>query len=62
MLDAEVGHDRITRFLPGQDVYVYVHRLVAWQQVKPPFRSVENSDTVLAFDETIREKAGTYEA
>jgi len=57
MLDDEVSHDRITRFLSGQD---FASKEL-WQQVKPVARSVENSDGVLIFADTIQEKAWTDE-
>jgi hypothetical protein len=57
MVDGEVSHDRITRFLSGQD---FTSRDL-WQQVKPVVRSIENSDGVLIFDDTIQEKAWTDE-
>jgi hypothetical protein len=57
MLEGEVSHDRITRFLSGQD---FTSKDL-WQQVKSMVRSVENSDGVLIFDDTIQEKAWTDE-
>jgi hypothetical protein len=57
MVEGEVSHDRITRFLSGQD---FTSRDL-WQHVKPVVRSVESSDGVLIFDDTIQEKAWTDE-
>src|ERR1035438_3669530 len=57
MVEGEVSHDRITRFLSGQD---FTSRDL-WQHVKPVVRSIENSDGVLIFDDTIQEKAWTDE-
>ena len=51
MVDGEVSHDRITRFLSGQD---FTSKDL-WQQVKSMVRSVQNSEGVLIFDDTIQE-------
>jgi hypothetical protein len=58
MVEGEVSHDRVTRFLSGQD---FTSKDL-WQHVKPVVRSVENSDGVLIFDDTIQEKAWTDES
>lgn len=57
MLDGEVSHDRITRFLAERE---YTSRDL-WRQVKSTVRQVENEDGVLIFDDTIQEKAWTDE-
>jgi hypothetical protein len=57
MVDGEVSHDRITRFLSSQD---FTSKQL-WQQVKSVVRSIESSDGVLIFDDTIQEKAWTDE-
>lgn len=57
MVEGEVSHDQVTRFLSGQD---FTSKDL-WQQVKSMVRSVENSDGVLIFDDTIQEKAWTDE-
>jgi hypothetical protein len=57
MVEGEVSHDRVTRFLSGQD---FTSKDL-WQHVKPMVRSVENSDGVLIFVDTIQEKAWTDE-
>ena len=57
MVEGEVSHDRVTRFLSGED-FTSKH---LWQQVKSVVRSVESSDGVLIFDDTIQEKAWTDE-
>jgi hypothetical protein len=57
MVEGEVSHDRITRFLSGQN---FTSKDL-WQQVKSVVRSVENNDGVLIFDDTIQEKAWTDE-
>ncbi len=57
MVEGEVSHDRVTRFLSGQD---FTSKDL-WQQVKPVVRSIEKNDGVLIFDDTIQEKAWTDE-
>lgn len=58
MLEGEVSHDQITRFLSAQE---YVSKDL-WQQVKPTVRLVEREDGVLISDDTIQEKAWTDES
>ena len=55
MVGGDVSHDRITRFLSGQD---YTSKDL-WLQVKAMVREVENAQGVLIFDDTIQEKAWT---
>ena len=57
MLEGEVSHDRITRFLSRE---VYDSRTL-WQQVKPMVRKMEQPDGALIFDDTIEEKPHTDE-
>lgn len=57
MVDGEVSHDRITRFLSERE---YSSQDL-WQQVKSTVRHIEQSDGVLIFDDTIQEKAWTDE-
>ena len=57
MVAGEVSHDQVTRFLSSQD---FTSRDL-WQHVKPMVRSVESSEGVLIFDDTIQEKAWTDE-
>ena len=60
MLEGEVSHDRITRFLSGE---VYDSRTLR-QQVKPVVRKIEQPDGALIFDDTddtIEEKPHTDE-
>jgi hypothetical protein len=57
MVEGEVNHDKITRFLSGQD---FTSKDL-WQQVKSVVRSAKNNDGVLIFDDTIYEKAWTDE-
>ena len=57
LVDGEVSHDRITRFLSGA---VYDSRTL-WRLVKPMVREIERDDEVLIFDDTIVEKPHTDE-
>ena len=57
MVEGEVSHDRITRFLSKQE---YTSKDL-WQEVKPTVRSIESVEGVLIFDDTIQEKAWTDE-
>ena len=52
MVDGDVSHDRITRFLSKQE---YTSRDL-WLQVKASVRSVQSEEGVLIFDDTIQEK------
>ena len=55
MLEGEISHDRITRFLAERD---YTSKDL-WCQVKSTVRRVEDAEGVLIFDDTIQEKAWT---
>ena len=55
MVEGDVSHDRITRFLSRQE---YTSRDL-WLQVKAMVREVESVEGVLIFDDTIQEKAWT---
>ena len=57
MVEGEVSHDRITRFLSEQE---YTSKDL-WREVKSTVRLVEQDDGVLIFDDTIQEKAWTDE-
>ena len=57
VLEGEVSHDRITRFLSTE---VYDSRTL-WKLVKPMARAIEQPDGVLIFDDTIQEKPHTDE-
>ena len=57
MLEGEISHDRITRFLSKG---VYDSRTL-WQQVKPMVSKIEPPDGALIFDDTIEEKPHTDE-
>jgi IS4 transposase len=52
LVDFEVSHDQITRFLSGTD---YTSRDL-WSLVKTTVRAVETDDGVLIFDDTVEEK------
>ena len=58
MVDEDVSHDQITRFLSAQE---YTSKDL-WQQVKRTVRAVQRDDGVLIFDDTIQEKAWTDES
>ena len=58
MLDGEVSHDRVTRFLAQRD---YTSKDL-WRQVKSTVRKIEDAEGVLIFDDTIQEKAWTDES
>lgn len=57
MLDGDVSHDQVTRFLSNQS---FTSKDL-WKLVKPALRQVEADDGVLIFDDTINEKQWTYE-
>ncbi len=57
MLNGQVSHDEITRFLSERD---YTSKDL-WLSVKRMVRQVEAEDGVLIFDDTIQEKAWTDE-
>lgn len=57
MVDGDVSHDRVTRFLSERE---YTSRDL-WHQVKSTVRQIEQEDGVLIFDDTIQEKAWTDE-
>ena len=49
MVEGDVSHDKVTRFLSEQD---YTSKDL-WRQVKSTVRQVESDDGVLIFDDTI---------
>ncbi len=57
LVDGEVSHDKITRFLSKEDF----DSKALWKLVKNEVRSVENDNAVLIFDDTIQEKIYTDE-
>lgn len=52
ILDNEISHDKITRFLSGEDF----GSKELWKKVKPVVRKLESEDGVLIFDDSIEEK------
>ena len=57
MVDGQVTHDQITRFLSAEE---FTSKDL-WTLVKPTVREVEQEDAVLIFDDTIQEKPYTDE-
>jgi hypothetical protein len=57
MVDGDVSHDRITRFLSERE---YSSKDL-WKQVKATVREIEKEDGVVIFDDTIQEKEWTDE-
>jgi hypothetical protein len=57
MVNGQVSHDQITRFLSGEE---YTSKDL-WHEVKTTVRKVEREDAVLIFDETVQEKPDTDE-
>jgi len=57
LLDGDVSHDKITRFLAEKDFT----SADLWHVVKPMVRRVENQTAVLVIDDTIEEKKYTNE-
>lgn len=58
MLDGEVSHDQITRFLSKNEF----NSKDLWAQVKRTVREVEKDDACLIFDDTVQEKKWTDES
>ena len=58
MLDGEISHDKITRFLNDGE---YTSKEL-WQLVKKDVRAIEREDGVLIFDDTIQEKQYSKES
>ena len=58
MVEGDVSHDKITRFLSEQDCT----SKDLWHEVKSTIRMIEKDDGVLIFDDTIQEKAWTDES
>jgi hypothetical protein len=58
MVNGDVSHDQVTRFLSAQ---AYTSKDLR-PQAKPTVRSIELDDGVLIFDDTIQEKAWTDES
>ncbi len=57
MLDNEISHDKITRFLSGEDF----KSKDLWKKVKKKVREIETEDGVLIFDDSVEEKRYTDE-
>jgi len=57
MLNGQISHDRVTRFLTEEE---YTSKDL-WKVVKVPVRKIEREDGVLSFDDTIQEKPYTDE-
>jgi hypothetical protein len=57
VLDGEISHDKITRFLSERE---YTSKDL-WKEVKSTVREIEREDGCLIFDDTIQEKAWTDE-
>ena len=57
LMDGQVSHDQITRFLSGEE---YTSKDL-WREVKATLRQVEREGAVLIFDDTIQEKPYTDE-
>jgi hypothetical protein len=57
MLDEQISHDQITRFLSEEE---YTSKEL-WLEVKGTVRKIEHEDGVLIFDDTIQEKPYTDE-
>ncbi len=57
MVDGEVSHDQVTRFLSERP---YTSKDL-WGEVKSAVREIESAEGVLIFDDTIQEKAWTDE-
>ena len=58
LLDGEISHDKITRFLSKED---YSSKEL-WQLVKKDVRRIEEEDGVLIFDDTVQEKPYSKES
>ncbi len=58
LLDGEVSHDQITRFLTSP----VNSSAQLWRIVKPMLRQVEQDDAVLVLDDSIKEKPYTDES
>ena len=58
MMDGEVSHDQITRFLSKREF----SSKDLWKQVKKTVREVESEEACLIFDDTVQEKKWTDES
>jgi len=57
MLDHEISHDQVTRFLSER---VYTSKDL-WLEIKPIVRKIESNEAALLFDDTLQEKPYTDE-
>lgn len=57
MTEGEISHDKITRFLSGNEL----GSKELWKMVKPTVRKIEREDGIIAIDDTIEEKPYTEE-
>ena len=57
MLDGQISHDQITRFLSKKD---YTSKGL-WHALKKDIREIEDDSGVLIFDDTVQEKAHSQE-
>lgn len=57
LLDKEISHDMITRFLSGE----MFDSKVLWKKVKKKVREIETEDGILIFDDSVEEKKYTDE-
>ena len=57
MVEGQISHDQITRFLSGEE---HTSKDL-WMEVKGTVRKVEREEGVLIFDDTIQEKPYTDE-
>lgn len=57
ILDNEISHDKITRFLSGEDF----RSRDLWKKVKKKVKEIERDDGVLIFDDSVEEKRYTDE-
>ena len=55
MMDNEISHDQVTRFLSGEEF----NSKKLWLNVKSTIREIETDEACLIFDDTIQEKAWT---
>ena len=58
LLEGEISHDKITRFLSKED---YTSKEL-WQLVKKEVRKIEDKEGVMIFDDTVQEKQYSKES
>ena len=57
MLDGEISHDKVTRFLSSDDF----DSVALWKRVKKTVRGIESDEGVLIVDDTVQAKPHTDE-